>query len=196
MRSRTQTTHKGGVAWQPAVLLNPRRAEMTPRARARVWPRPSRPPLAIGRRGAGGGPRPLGGASGGRGHVTWAPRLPEADVGGHAQVGERGGLCVAGWPACWGAGLAGGPGRAAARGRRGGTRGGPRRPSPRGGPAVAASEPWAASRFLSRRSAWLPPPLPAAAPGGGRPPARPQAPARGASRGEGWRTRIPKGGTE
>lgn len=38
--SRTQTTHKGGVAWQPAVLLNPRRAEMTPRARARVWPRP------------------------------------------------------------------------------------------------------------------------------------------------------------
>lgn len=82
---------------------------MTPRARARVWPRPLEAAAyhwaARSRRRASGAGRCLWG----RDHVTWAPRLPEASVGGHAQVGESGGLWASRGGPCVGRGPGGWP---------------------------------------------------------------------------------------
>lgn len=95
-------------------------------------PAPSRPPLAIGRWGDGGGPRAAGGAS----PEAGSPSLGAAPAGSRRRrprAGRRGrpSLGVAGWPLWRGAAWRAAPGGLPC----GGARRGPRRPSPPGGPA-------------------------------------------------------------
>lgn len=81
---------EGGVAWQLAAPSDLRRPEMTLPARAQ--PRPLAAAAfywsAERRRRVSSNGRCR---SRGRDGVTWALGLPEAGVGGHAQVGKRGG---------------------------------------------------------------------------------------------------------
>lgn len=92
---------------------------MTPRARARVWPRPLQAAACHwaerSRRRASAAGRCLWGAGS---HYLGAAPAGSQRRRPRAGRRERRALGVAGWFPCGGAGLAGGPGRAAVRGRR------------------------------------------------------------------------------